>query len=263
MRPPFRAVLLPLLVSFLLFGCADADVETQTEALPEVGEGTELTEGAGPGVDATIALLANGLTQAPMDAALANIRAWRETLAGARSAAVEPVVVGLTDLEDQLGAGQIDPARLGRTLQQLGEATTEAAVVAEAERDGLVRLGSLLSAAGNRLAGDDATPTADLGATLGALEGGLMNADLNESVALVNAWSERLRGAGLTDIANQLDQLEIALSAPTVDGSRVGEILEALGASTLEAAEAADPGVQAQLQRLGRLLATAGEQLDG
>lgn len=125
---------------------------------------------ATPSVEETLGLLENGLTEAPLDAALTNIGNWQVTLEGSDDPALQELGGLLGDLSTELQAETINPAEVGALLTSIGEGTSAAAE--SAGDDGLANLGSLLSEAGSSLASGDSGMT---GGMMGGMTGGMMS----------------------------------------------------------------------------------------
>ena len=140
-------------VAFGLSACAtDTDVDTATTVDDPVVTDVEPIEPAAPAVDVqgTISALEGGITNLAPAAALDNINGWIAQLDGMDGA--DDVVEGLRELREALGDTPLDGEYIGEILTDLGEETTEAAgTVTGAQRDGLMRLGELLSTAGASL----------------------------------------------------------------------------------------------------------------
>ena len=104
----------------------------------------------------------------------------------------------------------------------------------------------------------------DLNTTIGALKSGVTNIPPQAAVTNIDGWIAQLQASNnpeLEQIADNLQQLRDMLSSGNLDGQVIGQLLTMLGGQTTSAAASADPGVQGQLQELGRLLSQAGGQL--
>jgi hypothetical protein len=121
-----------------------------------------------PTLEETIAALEGGITNIPLDAAIANIEGWEEQLSGSEDPAVQSIADQLGQLREALSAEMIDGAEVGALLTSLGVET--AAVGQEVGEDQLVELGNLLSEAGAMLTGDD----------MGVMTGGDMDDGMGE-----------------------------------------------------------------------------------
>ena len=107
---------------------------------------------------------------------------------------------------------------------------------------------------------------ADLNATLVAFERDVTGLDPVMAVGNIDGWIKALRESdeqGLGSIADDLEQLKSELQKESVDGQKVGELLNTLGEQTTQAASKADPALSPQLLQLGSLLSDAGGQLSG
>lgn len=93
--------------------------------------------------------------------------------------------------------------------------------------------------------------------TISALEGGITALAPAAALDNIRAWEAQLANIeGTEDVREELAELREALSQPTLDGSRIAEILQELGEETSEVG-AGNAGVE----RLGSLLTQAGQQL--
>lgn len=102
-----------------------------------------------PTVEGTISALESGVTNIPLDAALANIEGWQTTLAASDDTALQALAAQLGELATALQAETIDPAEVSSLLSSLGEGTTAAA----GGDTQLESLGSLLTQVGGSLGG--------------------------------------------------------------------------------------------------------------
>ena len=106
-----------------------------------------------PTVKDTISALESGVTNLPLDAALANIEGWQTTLSGSDDTAVQALGAQLGELATALQAETIDAAEVSGLLTSLGEG-----MVAAAGGDAqLESLGNLLTQAGGSLMGGGMT----------------------------------------------------------------------------------------------------------
>jgi hypothetical protein len=104
----------------------------------------------GPSLEETISTLQEGVTNIPLDAALANIEGWREVLESSDDTAQRIVGSQLGDLAVALQNDPINPEEVGRLLISVGKS---AIIVGEdAGEDQLVALGDVLTQAGTSLA---------------------------------------------------------------------------------------------------------------
>ncbi|AMJ66650.1 hypothetical protein [Hymenobacter sp. PAMC 26628] len=105
--------------------------------------------------------------------------------------------------------------------------------------------------------------TAQLDATLNALQGGLANA-AGAAGPNIAGWIKTLQGnTQLSGISSELQKLHDALSSGASDTSALSSSLSTLGEHTSKAAASATPDAQAKLQQLGQALSAAGSQLKG
>ena len=118
-----------------------------------------------PTVEDTISALEGGVTNLPLDAALANIEGWQTTLSGSDDTAVQALGAQLGELATALQAETINAAGVSGLLTSLGEGTV-AAAGGDAQ---LESLGNLLTQAGGSLMGGGMT-----GGMTGRMSGGGM-----------------------------------------------------------------------------------------
>ena len=128
-----------------------------------------LAQTAAPSVEETLGLLENGLTSAPLDAALTNIGNWQVTLEGTDDPALQDLGAQLGELATALQAEPIAGAEGGGLLPRRGQATIPAA--ATAGDDQLATLGGVLEDAGSSLTGGSSGMT---GGMTGGMSGGGM-----------------------------------------------------------------------------------------
>ena len=100
-----------------------------------------------PTVEGTISALESGVTNIPLDAALANIQGWQTTLEASDDTTLQALAAQLGELATVLQAETIDLAEVSSLLSSLGEGTT-AAAGGDAQ---LTNLGSLLTQVGGSL----------------------------------------------------------------------------------------------------------------
>ena len=118
-----------------------------------------------PTVEETNAALEGGVTNIPLDAALANIEGWQTTLEASDDTALQAIGAQLGELATALQADTIDGQEVSGLLSSLGESTTAAAE--GADDDQLANLGALLTQTGSSLMGD--------GMSGGMMTGGMMS----------------------------------------------------------------------------------------
>ena len=109
--------------------------------------------------------------------------------------------------------------------------------------------------------------TSTLDGTISALRGGLTSIPVDAAAANIKSWQDQLSGSDdplVQGIATELDNLNTALQADTVDSAEVGNLLATLGSDTVSVAEdAEDAQLKAQLIELGNLLLSASTSLTG
>lgn len=118
-----------------------------------------------PTVEETNAALEGGVTNIPLDAALANIEGWQTTLEASDDTALQAIGAQLGELATALQADTIDGQEVSGLLSSLGESTTAAAE--GADDDQLANLGALLTQTGSSLMGG--------GMSGGMMTGGMMS----------------------------------------------------------------------------------------
>jgi hypothetical protein len=107
----------------------------------------------GGALDLTVASLKDGVLRLGVEAALPEISAWRERLAGSGDRDLEAVARTLGELETQLAGPGMDPVSVGALLMSLGD-QVERVAGAEIGKDvggRLSRLGALLGSEGDAL----------------------------------------------------------------------------------------------------------------
>jgi hypothetical protein len=105
-----------------------------------------LAQSESPSVEETISTLQEGVTNIPLEAALANISSWQETLEASDDAALRIIGVQLGDLVVALETDPINKQEVGRMLITLGKGTV---VIGEDRGDDqVVALGDMLTQAG-------------------------------------------------------------------------------------------------------------------
>ncbi|WP_017651785.1 hypothetical protein [Fortiea contorta] len=103
-----------------------------------------------------------------------------------------------------------------------------------------------------------ATQNVDLDTTISALQKGLTSIPVEQAIAVINSWQQQLQG---TDLAEDLDELKLALSNSSSDQAAIADILTDLGEDTSEAATNANPDIASKVRQLARLLSQAGQSL--
>jgi hypothetical protein len=107
----------------------------------------------GGALDLTVASLKEGVLRLGVEAALPEISAWQERLAGSGDPNLEAVAAMLGELEAQLAPPGIDPVSVGALLMTLEDQVERAAgdeIGAEVGGK-LLRLGALLGSEGDAL----------------------------------------------------------------------------------------------------------------
>lgn len=115
-----------------------------------------------PTVEETISALEGGITNIPLDAALANIEGWQTTLEASDDTAVQALGAQLGALATALQAESIDGQEVGDLLTSLGGGTLD---VAGGDAQ-LESLGNLLTDVGGSL-------TSESGGMTGGMSGGM------------------------------------------------------------------------------------------
>ncbi|AFZ66880.1 hypothetical protein [Deinococcus peraridilitoris] len=101
----------------------------------------------------------------------------------------------------------------------------------------------------------------DLGDTIIALEGGLVNNNLQDALRDVEGWRARLENAGFPHAAElRQDLSELALRLSRGDVHDIGELLARLGQWTHATVNHAPAQYREDLQRLGDVLHLAATQ---
>ena len=110
-------------------------------------------EDIGGALDLTVASLKEGVLRLGVEAALPEISAWQQRLAGSGDPSLEAVAWTLGELEAQLAPPGIDPVSVGALLLSLGDQVEQVAGAEIGEGVGgkLTRLGALLGSEGDAL----------------------------------------------------------------------------------------------------------------
>ena len=110
----------------------------------------------GGALDLTVASLKHGVLRLGVEAALPEISAWQERLAGSGDPNLEAVAWTLGELGAQLAPPGIDPVSVGALLMSLGDQVEQVAGAEIGEEVGgkLSRLGVLLGSEGDALTGE-------------------------------------------------------------------------------------------------------------
>lgn len=105
-----------------------------------------LAQSKSPSIEETLSTLESGVGNIPLEAALANISSWQETLEASDDTALRIIGVQLGDLVVALDTKPINAQEVGRMLITLGKG---AVVVGEdSGEDQVVALGDMLTQAG-------------------------------------------------------------------------------------------------------------------
>lgn len=102
----------------------------------------------------------------------------------------------------------------------------------------------------------DATQNIDIDSTISALQKDLTSIPSDQVMAIINTWQQQLSG---TDLAEDLGELKEAIASG--DTASIAEILVDLGEDTQNAGANATGDVANKVQRLGDMLAQAGNSL--
>ncbi|MBD2103279.1 hypothetical protein [Leptolyngbya sp. FACHB-261] len=106
--------------------------------------------------------------------------------------------------------------------------------------------------------------TANIDATISALQGGLTSVPPSTAVTVIENFEQQLQGLddpGATRIASSLTELKQLLTGGNASGPAIGQVLSQLGTQTSSAASKADSGLASKLTQLGELLSQAGSSL--
>lgn len=98
----------------------------------------------------------------------------------------------------------------------------------------------------------------DINTTISALQQGLTSIPVKQAVTVIEGWQQQLQG---NPIAEELGKLKTALTSGNATGASLAEALSAIGKSTTEAAQSADPSAAAKVKELGQLLSQAASSL--
>lgn len=102
----------------------------------------------------------------------------------------------------------------------------------------------------------DIMQTLDLDATLAVLQQGVESISMDEAMAMIDSWHQKLQG---TEIAQDLNEIKQALMGGNTVA--IAKLLIGLGKDTSAAAASATDDVATQVQKLGSVLIQAGDAL--
>ncbi len=100
--------------------------------------------------------------------------------------------------------------------------------------------------------------TADLNATISALQSGLTSLPAEAAVANIESWQQQLQGAA-PEIASTLGELKSALTSGNAQS--IAQTLNKLGSQTADAGTSAGGDAGSKVQQLGQLLTQAANSL--
>ncbi len=245
-----------ILLAGLFAACGDGSEATVEN--PEPTPEQQDTDNPTATLDATVnAVKANGgdITALPGDAAVSNIDTWMEQLDGVDGA--DKVTGNLEALRETLTESPINGQLAGMQLISLAEDTRQVG----GSTAGISALVSALKAGGEKL-----TASAFGGSTLldQTLQAGKSKAadittlPVGAATENVDGWINELRGMdGADGIVRHLESLKQELSAASIDGEKVSELLFSLADDTRGVADG-NPG----LQTLAYLLESGGYRLE-
>ncbi len=134
--------------------------------------------------------------------------------------------------------------------------------LAFAQTGGTMTGGSMTGGMTGGMTGDSSAPSVT--ETTALLEGGLTDIALENASSNIESWRNTLSSASnpaLNTLADQLGELQSALSAETIDQGEVSRLLTSIGEGTIDAADQAEGDQVAQLVDLGTVLLNAGQLL--
>lgn len=100
--------------------------------------------------------------------------------------------------------------------------------------------------------------TADLDATISALQSGLTSLPAEAAVTNIESWQQQLQGAA-PEIASTLGELKSALTSGNAQS--IAQTLKKLGSQTSDAGTSAGGNAGSKVQQLGQLLTQAASSL--
>lgn len=103
-----------------------------------------------------------------------------------------------------------------------------------------------------------ATQNIDIDTTISTLQQDLTSIPVEQAIAVIDAWKQQLQGS---DLAEDLEQLKLALTRGTNDGSTIAEILAQLSEDTSDASDNVSREVAPKVQQLAQMLSQAAESL--
>ncbi len=246
-----------LLLAGLFAACGDGSEANVDNSEPIVAE--QDADDPTATLQATVsAVQAKGgdLTALPGDAAVSNIDTWMEQLDDVDGA--DKVTGNLESLRETLTESPINGQLAGMQLLSLAEDTRQVG----GATPGISALVSALQAGGEKLTASAFDGSSLLDQTLQA--GKSKAADIttlpvSAATENVDGWINELRGMdGADGIVSDLESLKQELSAPSIDGEKVSELLFSLADDTRGVANG-NPG----LHTLAYLLESGGWRLEG
>jgi hypothetical protein len=102
----------------------------------------------------------------------------------------------------------------------------------------------------------DSIRSVDIDSTIAALQQGLTSIPAQDAIAIIESWQQQLEGL---DLAEDLGELKQALQSG--DLATIAELLVDIGEDTSDSAASATGDVAMDVERLGELLAQAGQAL--
>ncbi len=241
----------------LLTACGNASEATVDNSEPTMEQLN--ADDPGATLQATLdAVQANGgdITAIPGGAAVSNVDSWMDELEDVEGA--DKVTGNLESLRGTLTASPINGQLAGMQLISLAEDTRQVG----GSTPGISALVSALQAGGEKLTASAFGGSSLLDQTLQA--GKSAAADIttlpgSAAVQNIDGWLGELRGMdGADGIVSDLESLKQELSAPSIDGPKVSNLLFSLAEGTRSVADG-NPG----LETLAYLLESGGWRLEG
>jgi hypothetical protein len=226
--------LLLLLLALALYACGETPNDGDSESVTADGDVVDLEDNPAATLTATTEAVQSAggdITALPAGAAVDNIDTWMEALDDVDGAGM--ITGNLEMLKETLGESPINGAKAGMILTTLAEDTRKVA----GSTPGISQLASALKAGGDKLTAGAAYQGDDLlSQTLQAGKskmGDLTTLAPATAVSNIDGWIAKLSGMdGTEDMVEELNTLKMELGKPSIDGSKVSDILMDLSEET-------------------------------
>lgn len=230
------------------------DAQTETDINQEL---TELME-----------TLSGDLSTIEAEAALEIVDEWYDLLHKAKEPEIKEVSNSLKELKKLLKGDKATGHEIGEVLEKLGEQTNQ--IAAEAEKGAkapLQKLGSQLSQVGTSIGkAEDQENLEEINSLVATLEDEeITSLPSDESVAMIDVWYNlvhKAEGEQFEAIAASLKELKQVLKRSNAKPEAIAKVLTQLGEQTAEVSSEAPRGFKTVIQKLGKQLSKAGQQIE-